>query len=106
MSRPRDGVSKAITLISSNGIGPLVTSAVEQVMEAMYASVYFDRYQVRGDMKNASPEVIESIRKNKVCLKRGFFSAVGDAFGVPVAVARAGGPAGGVSLETTVFGGR
>ncbi|GMP87096.1 hypothetical protein CsSME_00039623 [Camellia sinensis var. sinensis] len=71
MPRPRDGALRAITLISDDKIGPLVTNAVEQVIEAMHVPVYFDRYQVRSDMKNASPEVIESIRKNKVCLKEG-----------------------------------
>ncbi|KAL7237274.1 hypothetical protein ACSBR2_003543 [Camellia fascicularis] len=77
MPRPGDGAPRAVTLISGDGIGPLVTGAVEQVMEAMHAPVYFDRYQVRGDMKSAPPEVIESIRKNKVCLKGGLRTPVG-----------------------------
>ncbi|KAL7234053.1 hypothetical protein ACSBR1_017617 [Camellia fascicularis] len=71
MPRPRDGAPRAITLISGDRIGPMVTSVVKQVMKAMHAPVFFDRYQVQGDMKNASPKVIESIRKNKVCLKEG-----------------------------------
>ncbi|KAI8001600.1 hypothetical protein LOK49_LG09G01973 [Camellia lanceoleosa] len=33
-------LSETITLISSNGIESLVTSAVEQVMETMHAPVY------------------------------------------------------------------
>ncbi|XP_028075324.1 isocitrate dehydrogenase [NAD] regulatory subunit 1, mitochondrial-like isoform X2 [Camellia sinensis] len=77
MPRPGDGAPREVTLISGDGIGPLVTGAVEQVMEAMHAPVYFDRYQVRGDMKSAPPEVIESIRKNKVCLKGGLRTPVG-----------------------------
>ncbi|CAL5399918.1 unnamed protein product [Camellia sinensis] len=77
MPRPGDGAPREVTLISGDGIGPLVTGAVEQVMEAMHAPVYFDRYQVRGDMKSPPPEVIESIRKNKVCLKGGLRTPVG-----------------------------
>lgn len=40
-------------------------------MEAMHAPVYFEKYQVHGDMKQIPQEVIDSIRKNKVCLKGG-----------------------------------
>ncbi|KAI8020735.1 hypothetical protein LOK49_LG03G01108 [Camellia lanceoleosa] len=69
--RQRDDAPRAITLISGDRIGLLVTIAVEQVMEAMHAPVYLDRYQVRSDMKNASSKVIKSIRKNKACLKGG-----------------------------------
>ncbi|KAI8032802.1 hypothetical protein LOK49_LG01G02579 [Camellia lanceoleosa] len=69
--RQRDGAPRAITLISGDGIRLLVTIAVKQVMETMHAPVYLDRYQVRGDMKNASSKVIKSIRKNKAYLKEG-----------------------------------
>ncbi|CAL5323394.1 unnamed protein product [Camellia sinensis] len=74
MPRQRYGAPRAINLISGDEIGLLVTIAVEQVMEAMYALVYLDCYQVRGDMKNASPKVIKSICKNKACLKGGLGS--------------------------------
>lgn len=46
-------------------------------MEAMHAPVYFERYDVHGDLKRVPPEVIESIRKNKVCLKGGLKTPVG-----------------------------
>ncbi|XP_059647390.1 isocitrate dehydrogenase [NAD] regulatory subunit 1, mitochondrial-like [Cornus florida] len=77
MPRPGDGTPRAVTLIPGDGIGPLVTGAVEQVMEAMHAPVYFERYDVHGDMKSVPPEVIESIRKNQVCLKGGLMTPVG-----------------------------
>ncbi|XP_073150209.1 isocitrate dehydrogenase [NAD] regulatory subunit 1, mitochondrial [Henckelia pumila] len=77
MPRPGDGTPRAVTLIPGDGIGPLVTGAVEQVMEAMHAPVYFEKYDIHGDMKAAPPEVIESIKKNKVCLKGGLRTPVG-----------------------------
>lgn len=77
MPRPGDGAPRPVTLIPGDGIGPLVTNAVEQVMEAMHAPVYFERYEVHGDMKRVPEEVLESIRKNKVCLKGGLKTPVG-----------------------------
>ncbi|RYR45125.1 hypothetical protein Ahy_A07g030987 isoform B [Arachis hypogaea] len=77
MPRPGDGAPRGVTLIPGDGIGPLVTRAVEQVMEAMHAPVYFERYEVHGDMKRVPEEVLESIRKNKVCLKGGLKTPVG-----------------------------
>ncbi|KAK4401323.1 Isocitrate dehydrogenase [NAD] regulatory subunit, mitochondrial [Sesamum angolense] len=77
MPRPGDGAPRPVTLIPGDGIGPLVTGAVEQVMEAMHAPVYFEKYDVHGDMKAIPPEVIESIKKNKVCLKGGLKTPVG-----------------------------
>ncbi|KAG6410956.1 hypothetical protein SASPL_129029 [Salvia splendens] len=77
MPSPGDGSPRPVTLIPGDGVGPLVTDAVEQVMEAMHAPVYFERYDVRGDMNNVPPEVLESIKKNKVCLKGGLRTPVG-----------------------------
>ncbi|KAG8662862.1 isocitrate dehydrogenase [NAD] regulatory subunit 1, mitochondrial isoform X2 [Manihot esculenta] len=77
MPRPGDGAPRAVTLIPGDGIGPLVTGAVEQVMEAMHAPVYFEKFEVHGDMKKVPAEVIESIRKNKVCLKGGLATPMG-----------------------------
>ncbi|XAR58039.1 Isocitrate dehydrogenase (NAD(+)) [Bertholletia excelsa] len=69
MTRPEDGSPKTVTLIPGDGIGPLLTDAVEQVMEAVRAPVIFERQEVRGDMNRVPEEVIEAIRKNKVCVK-------------------------------------
>ncbi|KAF7809596.1 isocitrate dehydrogenase [NAD] regulatory subunit 1, mitochondrial [Senna tora] len=77
MPRPGDGAPRAVTLIPGDGIGPLVTGAVEQVMEAIHAPVYFEKYEVRGDMKKVPQEVIDSIKKNKVCLKGGLATPMG-----------------------------
>ena len=77
MPRPGDGAPRPVTLIPGDGIGPLVTGAVEQVMDAMHAPVYFERYEVHGDMKKVPEEVLESIRKNKVCLKGGLATPMG-----------------------------
>lgn len=77
MPRPGDGSPRAVTLIPGDGIGPLVTGAVEQIMEAMHAPVYFEKYEIHGDMKTVPPEVMESIHKNKVCLKGGLSTPVG-----------------------------
>ncbi|MQL71717.1 hypothetical protein Taro_004042 [Colocasia esculenta] len=77
MPRPGDGKPRAVTLIPGDGVGPLVTGAVEQVLEAMHAPVYFERYEVRGDMPAVPAEVIESIRRNKVCIKGGLATPVG-----------------------------
>lgn len=46
-------------------------------MEAMHAPVYFERFEVRGDMKKVPEEVIDSIKKNKVCLKGGLATPMG-----------------------------
>ncbi|KAL8160426.1 hypothetical protein V2J09_001963 [Rumex salicifolius] len=77
MPRPGDGAPRLVTLIPGDGIGPLVTGAVEQVMEAMHAPIFFEKFDVHGDMKKVPEEVIKSIRKNKVCLKGGLKTHVG-----------------------------
>ncbi|GFY89758.1 isocitrate dehydrogenase 1 [Actinidia rufa] len=68
MSRPGDGDPPAVILIPG---------AVEQVMEATNAPVYFERYEIHGNMKSVPAEVLKSIRKNKVCLKGGIKTPVG-----------------------------
>ncbi|KAL6882719.1 hypothetical protein ACP4OV_011409 [Aristida adscensionis] len=77
MPRPVDVTPRAVTLIPGDGIGPLVTGAVQQVMEAMRAPVYFESYDVHGDMPTVPPAVMDSIRRNKVCLKGGLATPVG-----------------------------
>ncbi|KAL3583897.1 hypothetical protein D5086_014958 [Populus alba] len=77
MPRPGDGAPRPVTLIPGDGIGPLVTNAVEQVMEAMHAPVYFEKYDIHGDMMRVPSEVIDSIKKNKVCLKGGLATPMG-----------------------------
>lgn len=77
MPRPGDGSPRAVTLLPGDGIGPLVTDAVVQVMEAMHAPVYFDVFDISGKMDKVPLEVMDSIRKNKVCIKGGLATPVG-----------------------------
>ncbi|MED6204031.1 isocitrate dehydrogenase (NAD(+)) idh1 [Stylosanthes scabra] len=72
-----DGSPRQVTLIPGDGIGPLVTNAVEQVMEAMHAPVYFEKFEVHGNMKKFPEEVLDSIRRNKVCIKGGLATPMG-----------------------------
>ncbi|XP_062224658.1 isocitrate dehydrogenase [NAD] regulatory subunit 1, mitochondrial-like [Phragmites australis] len=77
MPRPGDGAPRGVTLILGNGVGPLTTCAVRQVMEAMHVPVYFKTYEVHDGMPMVPTEVIESIRRNKVCLKGGLATTIG-----------------------------
>ncbi|KAL1212976.1 putative isocitrate dehydrogenase [NAD] subunit-like 4 [Cardamine amara subsp. amara] len=56
-------MTRPVTVIHSN-----VTNAVHQVMDAMHAPVYFETYDTKGNMNHLPWEVVDSIRKNKVCL--------------------------------------
>lgn len=77
MPRPGDDAPHTITLIPGDGISPLVTGAVEQVMDAIHAPIYFEKFDAHCDMKAIPTEVIESIKKNKVCLKGGLNTPMG-----------------------------
>ncbi|XP_024357078.1 isocitrate dehydrogenase [NAD] regulatory subunit 1, mitochondrial [Physcomitrium patens] len=77
MPRPGDGRPRAVTLLPGDGIGPLVTGVAVQVMKAMHAPVYFEEYEVSGKMDKVPNEVMDSIRRNKVCLKGGLATPVG-----------------------------
>lgn len=46
-------------------------------METMHAPVFFERFEVRGDMNKFPVEVLDSIKKNKVCLKGGLATPMG-----------------------------
>ncbi|KAJ9541066.1 hypothetical protein OSB04_027572 [Centaurea solstitialis] len=73
-----DGTPRPVTLIPGDGIGPLVTGAVEQVMAAMRAPVTFEKFDdVNGNMSKMPEEVMDSIKKTKVCLKGGLITPVG-----------------------------
>ncbi|KAM0011216.1 putative isocitrate dehydrogenase (NAD(+)) [Helianthus debilis subsp. tardiflorus] len=72
-----DGVPRPVTLIPGDGIGPLVTGAVEQVFNAMQAPVTFEKFDVHGNMNKVPDDVMDSIQKTKVCLKGGLITPVG-----------------------------
>ncbi|KAJ0796819.1 putative isocitrate dehydrogenase (NAD(+)) [Helianthus annuus] len=38
-------------------------------MNVMHAPIYFEKFEVHGDMKTIPTEVLDSSRRNKVCLK-------------------------------------
>ncbi|CAM8972349.1 unnamed protein product [Rhodiola kirilowii] len=69
MPRSGDVAPRVVTLI--DGTNPLVIGAVKQVMKAMHVPVYFEKFGIHGDMKSFPSEVMESIKKNKVCLEGG-----------------------------------
>lgn len=77
MPRPGDGAPRPVTLIPGDGIGPAVTDSVVQVLEAMHAPVYFETVEVSGKMDKVPQEAIDSLRKNKVCIKGGLATPVG-----------------------------
>ncbi|GAQ81631.1 isocitrate dehydrogenase [Klebsormidium nitens] len=77
MPRPGEGATKTVTLIPGDGVGPLVTGAVEQVFDAMHAPVEFERVEASGSMKTLPKEVLDSIKKNKVALKGGLKTSTG-----------------------------
>ena len=77
MPRPGDGAPRTVTLIPGDGIGPLVTGAVVDVMTAMHAPLEFEVFEVSGKMHKVPEEVMDSIRRNKVCIKGGLATPVG-----------------------------
>ncbi|GMH40348.1 hypothetical protein BSKO_08252 [Bryopsis sp. KO-2023] len=77
---PGDGAKKTVTLIPGDGVGPELTQAVEKVVDAMGAPVEWEKFNdVSGkDGESDVPEVVlESIKKNKVCLKGTLFTPLG-----------------------------
>lgn len=77
MPRPGEGATRVVTLIPGDGVGPLVTGAVEQVFDAMHAPVEFEKVDASGSMKILPKEVLDSIRRNKVALKGGLKTSTG-----------------------------
>src|SRR5688500_20104305 len=74
-----------VTLIPGDGIGGAITDATVRVLEAADAKLEWDR-QVAGleaiEEKNnpLPPETLESIERNKVCLKGPLTTPVGTGF--------------------------
>ncbi len=74
-----------ITLIPGDGIGPEVSKAVQQIIEAAGVDIHWQAAETRAEVERRGVDfmqsgVVESIRKNKVALKG------------PLATAVAGGP--------------
>ena len=78
-------MSKRITLIPGDGIGPEVTGAATQLLEAAGANLVWEEVEAgeRAISKYGKPlpdEVLESVQKNKVALKGPLTTAVARGF--------------------------
>src|SRR3954454_10141608 len=78
-------MSYRVTLITGDGIGPEITEATRRVLEASGPTFDWDVQQAGAAMLEQTgsalpPEVVESIRKNKVALKGPITTPVGKGF--------------------------
>ena len=69
-------MTRRVTLIPGDGIGPELTSAVEYVVQKLNIPIEWDKFEgLHGSHEDGSPrsdvppEVLESIKSNKYCLK-------------------------------------
>src|SRR5437773_2409829 len=74
-----------ITLIPGDGIGPEVTSATQKVLTAVGVAIDWDVQNAGADVLETRgtvlpPEVLASIRKNKIALKGPITTPVGKGF--------------------------
>lgn len=80
-----DAKPRTITLIPGDGIGPEISAAVEEVVEALGAPVEWERFPgVSGSTPRGEPvtevpaDVLASIRRNKVCFKGTLFTPLSE----------------------------
>ncbi len=78
-------MTTTITLLPGDGIGPEVTSATLTVLEAVGADFEWESYVVGAEAVQRGEEplpqaVIDSVRRNKVCLKGPVTTPVGKGF--------------------------
>jgi isocitrate dehydrogenase (NAD+) len=78
-------MTHTITLVSGDGIGPEVTAAVLRILKASGVSIEWDEHvaglaAVERTGKPLPPELIESIRRNKVALKGPVTTPIGEGF--------------------------
>ncbi|MEO1366549.1 MAG: isocitrate dehydrogenase (NAD(+)) [Acidobacteriota bacterium] len=78
-------MARVLTLLPGDGIGPEVTAATVRVLEAVGARFEWESYVVGAEAveKNMEPlplRVLESIQRNKVCLKGPVTTPVGKGF--------------------------
>ncbi|KAI8474612.1 MAG: isocitrate dehydrogenase, NAD-dependent [Monoraphidium minutum] len=83
MPKPGSGKTNTVTLIPGDGIGPEVTDSVVQIVDALEAPIVWERFDgMSGALPDGSPrievpkEVLDSIRKNGVCLKGTLFTTL------------------------------
>jgi isocitrate dehydrogenase (NAD+) len=78
-------MTHTITLIPGDGIGPEVTDAVLHIIEATGVSIEWERHvagveAVERTGKALPPELVDSIRRNKVALKGPVTTPIGEGF--------------------------
>ena len=78
-------MAQTITLLPGDGIGPEVTAATVRVLEATGAEFEWESFVVGAEAleRGGSPlpeEVLESIRRNRVCLKGPVTTPIGKGF--------------------------
>ena len=78
-------MTRTITLLPGDGIGPEVTSATVRVLQATGADLAFESHVVGAQALERfgnplPPEVLESIRRNQVCLKGPVTTPIGTGF--------------------------
>ena len=78
-------MTRVLTLLPGDGIGPEVTAATVRVLEAVGARFEWESHivgaeAVEQNMKPLPDRVLDSIRKNKVCLKGPVTTPIGKGF--------------------------
>src|SRR5262245_57713510 len=78
-------MTHTITLIPGDGIGPEVTDAVVRILDAARVSIQWERHDagvtaVAKTGKPLPPELIDSIRRNKIALKGPVATPIGEGF--------------------------
>jgi isocitrate dehydrogenase (NAD+) len=78
-------MSHTITLIAGDGIGPEVTKATQQVLQAAGVSIEWDPHVAGSEALKRTghslpPEVLDSIRRNGVALKGPVTTPIGEGF--------------------------
>jgi isocitrate dehydrogenase (NAD+) len=74
-------MTHTITLISGDGIGPEVSKAVQQIIQAAGVGIHWEEAETRAEFERHGADfmqsgVVESIRKNKVALKGPLMTSV------------------------------
>ncbi|MEM1179955.1 MAG: isocitrate dehydrogenase (NAD(+)) [Acidobacteriota bacterium] len=78
-------MARVLTLLPGDGIGPEVTAATVRVLDAVGASFEWESYvvgaaAVEQNMEPLPERVLESIRRNRVCLKGPVTTPIGKGF--------------------------
>ena len=80
-----DAKPRTITLIPGDGIGPEISTAVEDVVAELGAPIVWEKFEgVSGSTPRGEPvtevpaDVLASIRRNKVCFKGTLFTPLSE----------------------------